>query len=755
MFPANNQNTAVAVRRNGLRRRSLRAGVSLLFAAAATTQPGISQQSTAAQQTGPTSSSATGRVSVSAAQTAYLTGARLLGRDELEPAEREFARAVQLDPKNPEYTVALQLAREHRVTSLIQLAGQARLKGDIPRSDSLLAQARAIDPENPLVLEHAPQRSLEASASLPAQPVSTTSAPQSTVITPAGSTLPAPVLAGAIQLRPSVGPAALHLAGDSRDVLSQIASAYGLRVIFDDSLEHKSMRFDMDSATYADAMAIGLQMARAFAVPVDESTVLIAKDDPSDRDRLEPVLEETIYLPGMSTEQVTDIANVIRSIFGITRASVQTTLGAVVVRAPGSVLEPMNVTLQQFIDSGSDVMFDVKLYELDLTRTRNIGATLPTQAGIYSVEGEATNLVNSNQTLVQQAIAQGYISSTASNLQIALALIGSGLVQSSLLSSTIGFFGNGLSLAGITETGSIGFNLGFNQSETRILDDLQMHVGDRQAATFRAGTRYPITTSTYTTGISTAASALSSATINGVSVASLLAQYSGGTSTTIPQIQYEDLGLTLKTTPNIERSGRIFMALDLKIEALSGTSLDGNPVLNSRQFASSISVGDGETAMLVSNLNRSETIAVSGLPGLAELPGFQIPLDQNAETDTSQLVVLITPHVIRRRMNPLAGPEMIVHVSNREAGATPAEPQAPPGAPAAPPGAAPGSEPGTPPAGAPQNPAVPAGAPTAAPTQPPTPQTPSTAPAGPNAPAAPAPAAPNSGFPSAFPSPTN
>lgn len=608
-----------------------------------------------------------------AARDAYVAGARYLERDQLEAAEQQFQRAATLAPRNQEYGIALQLAREHRVTSLIQQAGRARLAGHADLAQSLIEQARSIDPENPLVLEH-----LAAQGGLGTQPPQSNSGgalPAGVRLvgaaTVSGSRLPQTVIAGAIELQPSSGPAALQVSGDSREVLTQIAKAYGLRAVFDDTVEKKSMRFDMDSATFEQAMPIAEEMAHVFGVPVDAKTILFAKDDPTDRQRLEPLLEETVYLPAMTPEQVNDVATVIRTVFGITKASVETTLGAIVVRAPESVLGPMNATIQQFLDAQSEVMLDVKLYELDSTRSRNIGATLPTQAGIYNVDSEATNLVNNNQSLVQQAIAQGYISPNASNLQIALALLASGLVQSSLLSNTIGFFGNGLTLTGITETGTVGFNLGLNETETRTLDAVQLRVQDRQPATFRSGTRYPIVTSTYTTGISTPASALGNASINGVSVASLLAQYAGGSSQTIPEVQYEDLGLTLKATPQIERSGRIAMALDLKIEALSGTSLDGNPILNSRQFQSSISVGEGQTAMLVSNLNRTETAAVSGIPGLTELPGFQIPLDQNAEKDVAQLVVMITPHVARRNMNPVAGPPMIVHVPNTQTGAEP------------------------------------------------------------------------------------
>ena len=101
----------------------------------------------------------------------------------------------------------------------------------------------------------------------------------------------------------------------------------------------------------------------------------------------------------------------------------------------------------------------------------------------------------------------------------------------------------------------------------------------------------------------------------------------------------------------------------MKIEALAGTGLNNIPILASRQFVSDITIEDGKTALLVSTLNRSESAAVSGLPGLGELPGFQTATaDKAAETDSSELVLLITPRIVRRRSNIIAGPRIALNL---------------------------------------------------------------------------------------------
>jgi general secretion pathway protein D len=617
---------------------------------------------------------------VRAAEDAYLAGAKKLERDDLDAAESNFKHALALDPANRDYAIAISVARQHRITELVQQSGDARLAGDEARAETLLARANELDPQNPIVTEHIatallkgalraqpPTGSTTVPGTLPmdrAAPSENSLTDRARLISARESNEPwimeAPALAPPIHLTPSHDLKSFHLRGTFQDVLQQVAGDYGIRTVFDDSVDRKALRFDIENVTYDQAMTILSRMTHTFSVPVDPTRILLAKDDSTNRARLERQTEETIYLPGLTTERINDIANVMRNVFDAKQVTVQAGSGTIVVRAPEDILGPMNSTIAGLADSDGEVMVEMKLFEVNTTRMNTVGATLPTQAGVYSVAQAAASIVSANQALVQQAIAQGLISATASNIDIALALIGSGLVQSTLASSTIGTIGNGLTLLGITGSTNTAFNFGQNSSDSRTLDDVQLRVADRKPATLREGTRYPITSSTYTTGVSTAASQLGNASINGVSVASLLNQFAGGASTTIPQVTYEDLGITLQATPTILKSDHINLLLNLKIEALAGSSANGIPVLENSQFASDITLQEGDSALLVSNVSKSETAAMTGIPGLSELPGFQLPTEANLERDTNQLVVLITPHIVRRRSGVIVGPRIAV-----------------------------------------------------------------------------------------------
>jgi general secretion pathway protein D len=582
-----------------------------------------------------------------AAEDAYLAGARLVDHNDLTGAEIQFGKAAKLNPSNSDYAAAYAVIHQRHVNQLVQESGKARLLGQNEKAETLLAEARLLDPENNIVRQSVDTGALPKVFRPEIEPWIRDS----------------PSIAGPITLVPDSGVRSFHLSAGEQDVIRQVLSAYGIHANFDDSVQRQNLRFDLDSSPYQQAVPILLSMAHLFAVPLTAKSVLIAKDTPENRQRFENQMQETIYIPGMSNEQMDELGNIVRNVFDLAKqVTVNKASGTLVIRAPQETLTYVNLTLADLIDGGSEVMIDLKLYSVDKTNQRNIGAQIPQQLGIYNVNSAAQNLVTSNQSLVDQAIAQGLIPAGSSNITIALALIASGLVQSALLSNTVGFFGGGLTATGVTTNQNPAFNLALTSSDTRALNDLQLRVSDGQLATFRVGQRYPITTATYSTASPAQTSALAGVSINGVSAASLL-NAGVGTPLTIPQIQYEDLGLTLKVTPTVQRTGAIKMHVDLKIEALNGGSLSNIPILNSQQFMSDITVDNGDTAVMVSSLTKSESASINGLPGVGELPGFQTATaDKTTMTDSSNLILLITPHITRRRANLSAGPRIAINL---------------------------------------------------------------------------------------------
>ena len=111
-----------------------------------------------------------------------------------------------------------------------------------------------------------------------------------------------------------------------------------MRAVFDDSVQRQPLRFDLDDSPYQQAVPILLNMAHLFAVPIDDKSVLIAKDNPDNRQRFERQLQETIYIPGMTNDQMDEFGNVVKNIFDVKQITVNKNSGHA--RHPRSAGDP-------------------------------------------------------------------------------------------------------------------------------------------------------------------------------------------------------------------------------------------------------------------------------------------------------------------------------------------------------------------------------------------------------------------------------
>jgi type II secretory pathway component GspD/PulD (secretin) len=336
------------------------------------------------------------------------------------------------------------------------------------------------------------------------------------------------------------------------------------------------------------------------------------------------------------------------------------------IRAPQADLAVLNGTLSEMLDGHSIVQVEVRLYDIAQTRTLNVGVQLPQQATLFNIPSELNGVISQNSALVQQIIAAG-LASPGDLGAIALALLASGqLSGSSILSQPFAYFGGGLTLTGLS-TSTVNGNLALNSTDSRVLDNITMRLLDQQESTIKSGERYPIITSSYSnmgaTGLGAIAglsSAGLSSTLAGLGISA--SELESGLNQTIPQVQYQDLGLTLKIKPYIQKDKDVSLNLDLKIDSLQGTSLNDIPVLDNQEFSTITTLRPGASALLVSSLTKQQSRAVDGVPGLSELPGFQSTTNQQSENDFSDLVIVITPHIVRLAHKQEAGKMFILPV---------------------------------------------------------------------------------------------
>jgi general secretion pathway protein D len=576
----------------------------------------------------------------------FLASSKIFEMQRFEEAMKGYERAAKLDPTNPDYPRAALVARNHAVTALIQAAAKSRLQGDAAAARAALAHARELNPKSPEVAQHLSELGDDA---LQGQ----TEPFYQRTASAAGE---APVLAPRAVVR------SFHMHTDLRELYKQIFHEYGIETAFDDSFRPTMLQFDLDDASFEDAAKTLMKATRSFYVPIDAHRVLVARDTRENRMEFEPQLLETVYLPGLNSPganstELADIGKLAKDVFNAQLSVVDASSQTITLRAPADSLTAFNATLRELLKGRNQIVLDVRMIQLARTNERNTGTHLMQTTAVYNLDAETQAILSQNAALIQQIIASG-LAAPGDYKTILGILLASGAISSSLFSNGFATFGGGCPL--LTGTGSTcsptafalapglaTVNLNLNSSETRQLDQVQLRLGDGEEGKLRLGERYPIQTSSFSS-IAPNSSLIAGLTGAGNSSAlnSLLAQYTGGASN-IPMIEYQDLGLTLKATPKAMRNNDVALTLDMKIDGLSGSSVNGNPVLDSRSYSGVVTLREGEGVVVVSELDKQQSRAVSGTPGMAEIPGLNALSDNDTQSSTATLLIVITPHVVR------------------------------------------------------------------------------------------------------------
>src|SRR5690242_14341013 len=271
---------------------------------------------------------------------AYMAGAHAIEERNTRAAYESFSRAASLDPTNNDYKNALAVAKAHFVTDLIQQAEEARIVGKQDVVHARLAEALELDPTNPIVAQH-----ITDVAGVDTGPLKTDELTAS--------------IAEAIRLEPTGGRHTFHLRADGMSLLRQVLSAYGISPSFDSSVTSRPVRFDVDNVDFHQAAQLLRLETDTFFVPLDPHRVLVAKDTRANRATYERQLMETIYLPGLSETEFTDINNLTRNILELAQVSPEIGQSSLTVRGPETKLALLNSTLKGLLEGRSQVLLEV------------------------------------------------------------------------------------------------------------------------------------------------------------------------------------------------------------------------------------------------------------------------------------------------------------------------------------------------------------------------------------------------------------
>ena len=119
------------------------------------------------------------------------------------------------------------------------------------------------------------------------------------------------------------------------------------------------------------------------------------------------------------------------------------------------------------------------------------------------------------------------------------------------------------------------------------------------------------------------------------------------TQTPYPGSEYEDIGLKVKATPRMHSGSEVTLQLSFEIRSLSGSNINGIPIISNRTLDQTVRVRENEPTLLAGIVDEEEALAISGWPGASQIgaAGY-LTADHNKNNKDNELLIVITPRLL-------------------------------------------------------------------------------------------------------------
>ena len=521
-------------------------------------------------------------------------------KDDMQAAYEAYYQAWQKKPTDERYKLAWERTRFPAAAMHVEHGEKLRDQGDYTGALTEFLRALEIDPSNELASQDIKATRDKLNSQSPAPE----NAPRTTD--------EALELAAPIQLRPiSNEPLTLHMVEDSRVVYQAVGKEAGINVLFDPAYSSKRIQVDLNNVTLRDGLRIIATVSNTFWRPITSNTIFVAENSRSKHTELDQQAVETFYLHNVAQQNdFTEVQTVLRNLFQGARINGVASESAIVMRGTPDELLLARRLIDDLDKARPEVVIDVAVLEVSRDLLRNIGIQLPQTASINFQPSNA-NLNNSTSGTTGTT---GTTTGTASTTTSSITLNNLAHLNSTNFAVTIG---------------QAAVDLLLTDTRSRIIQNPQIRASDGQEATLKIGERIPIATGSYQTG---AATAIVSSLVN-------------------TQFQYIDVGVNMDMKPTVHFDRDVSMKFKIEVSATNGNSNIGGitePIITQRVIDQTIRLKDGEPNLLGGIVQHQTTYAISGTPGLGELPLLKYFFStQQKEVTDDEIVFLVVPHVVR------------------------------------------------------------------------------------------------------------
>ncbi|HET7712584.1 MAG TPA: hypothetical protein VFL80_11690 [Thermoanaerobaculia bacterium] len=378
-----------------------------------------------------------------------------------------------------------------------------------------------------------------------------------------------------------------------REIYRALGAAFGINILFDQAIKDDRITIELRDVTAQQALERVMQAANHFYKVLDERSIIVVPDNPQARRDYEDLVIRTFYLSNGDAEQVT---NVVRTMIEARNVFPLKALNAITIRDTADKVLIAEKIIEANDKAKSEVVVDLELLQLDVTKALDIGAQLISGAGSYN---PTAGLIGANGV--------GTAGEAITSLTIPeIRRLGTGNLSFTLP--------------------SVYYGLIKNSTNAELLAKPQLRISEGEKATLHIGQRIPVPVTTF--------QAITPGT-------------GGGTQQPFTSYQYQDIGIKIGIEPRVHHNREVTLKISIEVSNVAGF-VGQQPIIGTRQIDSTIRLKDGETNFLAGLIRRDDSTVINTLPFIGDIPIlgklFSRTNKNGANTD---LVLTMSPNIIR------------------------------------------------------------------------------------------------------------
>jgi len=606
-----------------------------------------------------------------AAGKAFRRGETAMRAGELDMAVSYYRTAVQADPQNATYKIALQRAMQTASRAHMERAKQYEQMDQLEAALGEYKLASENDPSNRLAsskvidLERILRERAEAARPKPAIQIARERARAAAQVPPLlNFTTPLPIINfNNVPLR---------------DILSFIGVSTGINVTYDRQYQDRNYTLQANGMTLEQALNQIMTVNGLSYKVLSERSILVFEDNAQKHQAYDDQVIQTFYL---SNADATELAQLLSQAFRPPGLPVQPAIApnkaqnSITIRATPPVVGIFEKLIQQNDKPRAEVVVDVEIMEVSRTRVKAYGLNL-TEYAIGSIFSPEVSPNGASTTTATPPATGVPGSGTVTGGTVAA---GTGRAPSSVASPplfNLNTITRGVSTADFYAAVPAAI-VKFLESDvnTKLVAKPQLRGAEGSKLTFKVGDQIPVISTSY------------------LPVAS-----GGAGQNPLSSYNYKDVGVTVEMTPRVTLDNEILLELSVinnsrsQDVVIAGVNI---PSFGNREVNVKLRLRDGESNLLAGLLREDERKSLQGFPGAIHVPVLKQLFSGNDESiSQTDIIMLLTPHIVR-------GPDITeqdlkpIYIGSQQTfslgGAPPllaTPPQETPAAPAAPPATA-------------------------------------------------------------------